>query len=301
MEISKLIKSDSQNIVIPQNKGTIKGICVSLNRSAEEYDPQKTIHSIEKYLKNEERILYSEVSGYVFTLNEEEKGNFLSNVELLLVSSIGSEKMERNVRQCILKLYDHVHLALYQEENLKSDTDELKSVIAKNLEPVKERFEQRIQDTYKELYVQLIALIGIFTAMAFLVFGSITALDNIFAGAREMSIFKIVIIACIWGVCVLNLVFIFIVFVARMTGLNETNGKKIKYPIVAWSNLVIITILLFSAWEYYVRSMGLTEWFKRIALSNDVVITILGFSVILLIFIFSAIGLIYSTKEEKRL
>lgn len=102
------------------------------------------------------------------------------------------------------------------------------------------------------------------------------------------------------GICVLNLVFIFIIFVSRMTKLDKSEGKRVRYPVVAWSNLGLITILLISAWEYYVRSMGLTEWFQEIALSNDAAVTILGFVVILMIFFGSAFALIMSFKRGDR-
>ena len=191
-----------------------------------------------------------------------------------------------------LKIYDHVHLAIYQVEKLqtKRKDDELKQTIAQNLEPVKkkleEQIESKVQVTQKEIYAQLISLIGIFTAMAFLVFGSISALDNIFNNFQTVSLCKIVIVGCVWGLCVLNLIFIFIYYVSKMTKLDlEVNS----YRTIAWSNLVLISILLTSIWINYVKHVGIGKWFNILAKNNAEVVSLSGFAVIIILAIVSII------------
>lgn len=306
MTIDKLIKVESQNSDIQKLKGTdfeklkrkINGICSSLNRSSDGYEVQRTINSIKNYLKYSDRVIYSEISGYYFSLSEDARGNFNTNVEYLLVTCMSDEKMDREIQQCVLKIYDHVHLAVYQVDKLQSNTEdnEIKNIFAKNLEPVKTKLEKDIEKTYKELYAQLIALIGIFTAMAFLIFGSISSLGNIFNDFNEMPITKLIAVACVWGLSVLNLVFIFMYFVSKMTKLELT---KNNYLLVAWANLLLITIFLLSIWHYFIRKRKLTDYFEGIIKNHAIFISILGFMAILALFLISVIIIIRVFKSER--
>ena len=61
----------------------------------------------------------------------------------------------------------------------------------------------------KEMNVQLISLVAIFTALSFLVFGGISSLDNIFDGAKNIPILKLIVVGSIWGLCCLYLYTLF--------------------------------------------------------------------------------------------
>lgn len=306
MAVDRLIKSARNTTA--GNKGTnfeklkrgMKGICASLNYPSRKYDPQKTISSINNYISDCDRLFYSEISAFIFSLNEKQRGNFISNVEQLLFFSM-ENKVDEKIQGYILKIYDHVHLAVCQIEQLQSewDDDSIKGFLAKNLEPVKIKLENQIEEkaqvTQKELYAQLISLIGIFTAMAFLIFGSLSALDNVFGNFTNTSLVKIMIIACIWGLCVLNLIFIFMFFVSKMTKLEL---EKKNYLVIAWSNLILICILLSGIWFYYIKSIGINEWFDELAKNNEVFITVLGFGVVFIMFLVS-VGVLIRTFNKK--
>lgn len=309
MKIDKLLKTDSQNKTSRSLKGTefetlkrcINNICNSLNRSSEDYDAAKTLSSIGKYKRQKHnRILYSEISAYIFNLSDEEKGNFVTNLELLLVETMNSDNncIDNEIMDSVLRIYDHVHLALHQVESLKREDDELKSLIASNLKPVSIQFEKKVQTAYKEIYAQLIALIGIFTALAFLVFGSITALDNILGAAIHMPLLKLLIITSLWGLCLINLIFIFIYFVSKMTGLDAAESQNIKYPMIAWCNLFLITVLSLSSWFYYVKNMQLTNWFEQLQNNHAQIVVLGGFAAILLLVAISVIIIIHSSGRK---
>lgn len=131
--------------------------------------------------------------------------------------------------------------------------------------------------------------------MAFLVFGSISALDNIFNNLQNVSLYKIVIISCIWGLCVLNLISIFIYYVSKMTKLEL---GVICYRVTAWSNLVLICILLISIWGYYIKRIGIGAWFEAIAKNNAVVVSLGGFTVIILLAVISVVVLFGLGKKK---
>lgn len=114
---------------------------------------------------------------------------------------------------------------------------------------------------------QLLTMVSIFTALAFLVFGSISSLGSIFSNL-EIPLLKVIIVGCVWGLCILNLIFVFLFCVGKMTGLNfksnlEPDANIIqKYPIVWWSDLIILTILAGSLWTYYIRKENIDSGFN---------------------------------------
>ena len=72
----------------------------------------------------------------------------------------------------------------------------------------------------KEMNTQLISLIAIFTALSFIVFGGISSLDNIFDGVKDIPVTKLMIVGSIWCFCIMNLVFVFMFFVGKLTHLE---------------------------------------------------------------------------------
>lgn len=298
----RFLKTDTNDSRFRENIGVswedkkkrIDEICSLLNCSSDKFQVNKTRTCIKNYFDKESHIIYSAISSYVFELDDEQRGNFITNIDSMLAESIDSEKL----REGILKIYDHAQLALLQVDNLKRDDNDLKKVIGKNLAPVRNKFNKDLEKSYKEIYSQLIGLIGIFTALAFLVFGSLSALDNIFSNANQMSIFKVVIIACIWGLCITNLIYIFIYFVSELTGLKDKNSVGI-HVITAWSNLLLVFILAGSSWMYYVRKMKMLKWAENYLQKCEMQIVLAGFGVIMIAFAISACVLYKKMKKEK--
>ena len=83
----------------------------------------------------------------------------------------------------------------------------------------------------KEMTQQLVGLIGIFTALSFIVFGGISSLDSIFGAVQgtledEHSVLPVLIIAIAWALCMMNLLFGFMYFVIRITHLQKPVDEK---------------------------------------------------------------------------
>ena len=71
-------------------KRKINGICKALSLNTKDYDPQKTVENIASYILSNnklDRILYSEISNYVYSLEMSERGVFATNLEKLEASS----------------------------------------------------------------------------------------------------------------------------------------------------------------------------------------------------------------------
>ena len=114
-----------------------------------------------------------------------------------------------------------------------------------------------------------------------------------------MPMLKILIITSLWGICLINLIFVFIYFVSKMTKLDIEESRNIKYPVIAWCNLVLIAVFLLCSWFYYVKKMNLTEWLEQLQNSNKQALVLGGFAVILSLILFSAVMIMVNSKEKK--
>lgn len=194
-----------------------------------------------------------------------------------------------------MKIWDHINLAHQQYSALKQSDAEYEEKFNKKMIPIKE-------DLSKDLSQQLLTMVSIFTALAFLIFGGISSLDNIFAN-QEIPILKLMIVGSVWGLCILNLIFVFLFCVGKMTKLKFTSTDNSdatifqKYPIVWWSNLVIVSVMILSMWGYYITKRNIHTWFDQICFKDPMWATIIGTGVILVAIIDITCKLIKATKH----
>ena len=316
--IDKTVKSalsDSDNT----NESYIHGIseeidkiCRMLSAESKDFDISAVIDSIRAYIRDYERWMYSDVSNYLFIAPENKVRSMISNInqlvsylcsdefeKILNELSVPERESEQNVKNKIIKLYDHINLANKQYGNFNQTEDEKNKEFNKNIALYKEQMT-------REFSTQLISLMGIFTAMAFLVFGGINSLDNIFAGVIKVPIVELLIIGCVWGLCITNLIFVFMFFVAKLTKLEIKSDVDInagivkKYPLICWTNLVQMTILLICCWIYYIDCMNIGKPINDFIQKNSLVILPLISFVIIFSFIGLSILILGRDKGTKR-
>lgn len=292
----------------------VDGFCQALFISSDQFNRVAVFDDILHYIKSYDRILYAPISNTIYACyNEYEAkeaenmiGTMNSNVEAVVAYTRSPEYIDRrtkekdkkpydDTRKAVLKIWDHINLAQQQYSSLKQTDEEYKKKFNASIEPIKENIS-------KDLNAQLLTMIGIFTALAFLIFGGISSLDNIFAN-QELPVFKLMILGAVWGLCILNLVFVFLFCVGKMTKLNfkSTDDKSAtifqKYPIVWWCNFVIVSLMILSMWGYYLTKRSIHTWFDEICFKNPMSITIVGTGVIVAVLAISACLLVKVTKD----
>lgn len=263
---------------------------------------RQILYDIACYIKNYDRILYSEISNTIFGLydrnipsevTEEKIGNMQTNISKVVEYAYCDEYSKiiekKNPKQrefyikakaISLKIQDHINLAQQQCNSLKQTDEEYKEKFERNIADFKENLT-------KEMNEQLITLVSIFTALAFLLFGGISSLDNIFSGIDKTSILKLVMIGCIWGICLVNLIFVFLFCVSKMTRLNFASASNPdgtifqKYPIFWWTNYIIISIFLISAFFYFLVEIRYMEWLLKKMHKEAGIVFLLGGCVLL--------------------
>lgn len=275
-----------------------------------------------EYSEKHKRLSYATVSSYIFADSRKDKtgDNIMqNNIEHMLTEVLSQDfqnkinsylrEKEKNdftqeqIEECIkivYKLHDHISLAIQQVENLKFTDQKYQEKFEEKIEPVISREEQAMQTKMeglaKDMTSQLVSLVGIFTAIAFIIFGSISEFNNIFSGLNDTSLLKLLMVGSVWGICLINLVYVFLFCIGKMTGLNFRSVQKSaeatvfqKYPIVWWSNLIVISILIVSTWLYFImyRTNAVVE------LLNLSTQWIVGISGVIIAIIIAAVCLLY--------
>ena len=210
--------------------------CKALLAESDKFDEQGTFNALHDYIKRYNRILYAPISNAIYVCHAEqehkEKGkaggldNMTSNITDLLNYSQGEEIRKRieetkngadkrqlaDTQKAIIKIWDHINLAQQQYRTLREGEEEHLKRIDQKLKPETEKI-------IKEVNAQMLTMVTIFTALAFLVFGGISSLDNIFSSVG-LPLLKAMAIGAVWGLCILNLIFVFLFCAGKMTGLN---------------------------------------------------------------------------------
>lgn len=279
---TEIQRTDRQNM-----DEMMKQICELLNQPSTDFDAVQTAVQIMIYVSQYNRLLYSSISNYVFiyhsdsldmnvdslmdfTCSDDFEKRLLEGINSLDECPIAADGIDGALcKKIVLKLNDHIHLVSHQMAHLKLSDEDYQKKFEKQIGPVVRQFtldveEQNekittdMQDFAKGMNSQLISLIGIFTAIAFLVFGSISEFNNIFSDISQISIFKLMMLGSIWGICLINLIYVFLFCIGKMTGLNFQSVQKAhdasifqKYPIVWWSNFIVVMILLTNMWLYF--------------------------------------------------
>lgn len=310
--LNRIDKGEKQ--ILPKNNQIdimtekMQEICNSLLE--DKFDVAKTTKSLIDYLDKHERILYSPISNVIYHCYDEENvktagervGTISSNLEAMFAytetdeykNSIRTGRIKKKAYQdapkTILKLWDHVNLAQQQYVILRQSDEEYQKKFETSIEPFK-------QEMTKDLTAQLLTIVGIFTALAFLVFGGISSLDNIFSNI-ELPIFKLLIVGSVWGLCILNLVFVFLFCVGKMTKMSFSSIQNQeatifqKYLIVWWSNFMVCSILAMSMWGYFITQGNIHSWLNDFSQNNKGLVSIGGTVVIFLAIIILGVVLL---------
>ena len=288
----------------------ILSIMEKLSVCTDKFNKDEFYSMVGKYIAKYDRILYSTISAYIYGKSDAKNENdtvgiIMTNLEWLvdnpreIKEGDREEKIVIATNRAITKMLDHVSLASQQYLNLKQTDDEYNKKFNDHISEVKDNMTQ---DIIKEVNSQLITLVGIFTALAFLIFGSISSLDGIFEN-NDIPLFKTMSIGIIWGICILNMIFVFLFCISKMTKLNFKSDLKTdatifrRYPVVWWTNLILISLLLLTIWTYFLTTIGVGESFAKFCEVDWRRTCIFGTIIVIGII---AVGCIFLMKKTKK-
>jgi len=133
-----------------ESKRKIRDICVSIALPSEEYNPKTIVDLMDEYINDKQflnLILYSEVSGFIYGLEDLCLEIFLSNIDTLQsYVSYTQNLIDTKIQNTIIKLCDHAALASQQKtllsnERIANITD-AQSVIENKYELLKSNLQE---------------------------------------------------------------------------------------------------------------------------------------------------------------
>ena len=196
-------------------KRKINGICKALSMNTQNYDPQKTVNNIKAYIETSDkldRILYSEISNYVFSLEMSKRGIFATNLEKLLLYSLNDDnEISNDIKKIIVKIYDHCQLALHQIENTNN-------IFANSIEESKSDLQKQIKGIEKEY----ISILGIFAAVVLTFVGGITFSTSVLKNISAVSIFRLLLVIDFLAFILINVIYVLVKFIFKI---NENNTE----------------------------------------------------------------------------
>ena len=304
-----------QNDKLQEMESAFRKFFDHLNKPNEKFSASDAFDELVKYVNNYDRILYSTISNTIYAYysqsdsKSDPAGTLQSNLDALIrytenadnivakKSALTKNQTKESVddaRRIVLKIWDHVTLASQQYTMLKQSDAEYDEKFKKRIASYKEEMS-------KEMNAQMITMVGIFTALAFLIFGSISSLDGVFENIN-LPLFKVMCIGLIWGICVSNMIFVFLYCIGKMTRLNfkanQTSNATTfqKYPVVWWTNLLLISLLALSAWGWFLQGNVIGSKIIELANCSPWLVFIVGTAIILSLIVG---GIIFIAKKTK--
>jgi hypothetical protein len=217
-------------------KRKINRICKELSLNTQKYDPKKTVETIALYIASTnklDRILYSEISNYIYSLEMFQRGAFATNLEKLLLYSLNDgNSISEDSKKIIVKIYDHSQLALHQIENVNN-------IFADSIEEAKENLQKQIKGVEKEY----ISILGIFASIVLAFVGGITFSTSVLQNISAVSVFRLLLIVDFLAFVLINVIYILVKFIYTI---NEKNVKLFNIKRLNIACLVIAIIIVLS-------------------------------------------------------
>lgn len=122
-DLDKLLRTeDKKPFVIEKSsqynytKRKMNSTWKALSMESLRYDSKVMVKNIDAYIDSFDRldrILYSEISNYICSLEMEQRGIFATNVEKLLLYSLDEKNhVGTDTKKIIIKIYDHFQLVI---------------------------------------------------------------------------------------------------------------------------------------------------------------------------------------------
>ena len=286
---------DEKSEKVEKMKADILSICQTISSPSSKFEAKVAFNEIKNYVHSYDRLLYAEISTYCYNLEPEGTDSFQGNLNSLIEYVFSQDyenglkaeqgknhqvevELRERSKRVVVKLYDNVNLACAQMSSLKQSKEDLHEHFISEFEPAK-------ADITKDISSQLITLVGIFTAIAFLVFGGFSSLTDIFAHIED-NIIKTVMLASIWGLIVCNGVFIFLSCIEKIA--KKETAELYNYSVFKWTNIILLFAFFNSLWAYIVDRYDWGYAIVKIGEKASEYIAIIGFALSLLVFVIAA-------------
>lgn len=280
--------SNEENLLSSMKTEMLK-IIDYFNREITSFNEIKAYELIQNYISRYNRILYSEISSYIYSLAQSQKNNDASelnyhgNIEKFTEYCLQKDPtIENEVTKISLKMWDHFNLATHQYSNLKTNSEEFRHFITpivqkyenettKQITSTKHELDQIKEELFnskKELFTQLISIVSIFVGIAFVMFGGMSLLNSLFdfSNMEKVPLIEMICLGSLLGIIMVTVMYAFIIFTLRLS----LNNYAFKSPfrksyLFSITTLVIIFSLTLFLW-FYMNNINIQNFTTTIML-----------------------------------
>lgn len=255
-------KDNTDDIAIPSatisKKSNIqdklmKQIISSLKVNSDSYRPLETIISIKLYNKYSNRILYSSFTSNIFSIaGTNELDSLMSNIDTLKNFTFASNNKEiipDSIKNIVIKLWDHCHLAEIQintingvlDAEINKITAPLISQINDQSDKIEDKFTNitkkfnTIENEFNNMVREYITILGIFASIIVSFVAGITFSTSVLENMNNVSIFRLSFVILFLAFVLLNAVHMLIYYIFKLNNPSKSssslpiNGELIKY------------------------------------------------------------------------
>lgn len=265
-------RGSSEQSVLWTSVSELSKVCRSLSVSTNEYEPQDTMFAVASYIEKRGdvgRVLYSEISSYLFSLDRSKRGVFISNLQKLVDFSYKEHSTLYDNKKCediVTRIYDHAMLANQQIEMANqiyyNNIDETQREFDRHLEMV----TSELKADNKKIQKEYITILGIFAAISLTFIGELTFSASVLQNMHLVSIYRLVLVIDMLALIFSNMLYFLTKFIAAINSKEKSNfnfaSKIIKCINISCLVVCVITILLrvfdFTGFVNYIS--GLLPW-----------------------------------------
>lgn len=285
MEILLKQENSTQTYQNKKNIDTIrnnfKELIERLKKPTKNFNIKLFIDELDKYLISNKRLLYSEFTSIIIGLNSTENsdqniGIIITNLENCISYSVEEDKnVSKSIQKTLIKLWDHANLASNQYNYFMTTDDafleKVKPILDSKITDLKNEYES-LSDEVKNAKTELecatdnakniknkitsdvIAMISMFVGIAFVMFGGMTLLNNLFdfSGMETIPLMELVCLGSLMGIIMIVIIYAFIIFVLKLTEKDIKNSQLINWVLIVFlSVLVFIFVITLTIWNNY--------------------------------------------------
>lgn len=211
-----------------------------MGTNSKEYSPSDFIKCVQSYLNEDEkldRILYSEITNHVFSLNSKESGIFSTNVEKSLLYVLDeNNNVDEDCRKIVIKIYDHFQLVSSQKENIGN-------IFSSGINDTKEIMIKEIKNVEKEY----ITILGIFASIVLTFVGTFTFSTSVLQNMHNVSMYRIMVVVLLIGGVSLNILYGLFYYIERIVKEKQHTVIPIVIMNITIAFLLLATVYLWNS------------------------------------------------------
>lgn len=189
---------------------------------------------------------YHQITKYMVENNQDRLEMLVTNLENIIKSSTIEESLAKNLN----KLYDHIRLEEIRMNQIRRINAFYFKDAENNLQRSKEIEKElkKVQNESKNIYVNLITILGIFSAIMVGIFGTLGGIGSVATSLGNEGILLQNAIFIFLGVFILlfDIIFIFFAFILYFYGDKQLSRfHKISFIILNLICFVVIIVMFF--------------------------------------------------------